>query len=128
MVDMDQGLTKTYNALKDPNCTEARILELRQLHEGMDHAVLAAYGWSDLVVPPYCSLSDADRNALKAFEDAVIDRLFELNAQRATEERVLGAGSATKKGKHANRVAPKTSKGSTKPGQPSLPGVEPSDV
>lgn len=126
MVDTDQGLTKTYNALKDPNCTEPRILELRRLHEEMDRAVLTAYGWIDLEVPPYCPLSDADRVALKAFEDAVIDRLFVLNAERAREEQVLGAGSATRKGKRVTKVAAKPRK-SPKADQGSLPGVEPSD-
>ena len=39
MVDTDQGLTKTYNALKDPACEDPRILDLRRLHEEMDRAV-----------------------------------------------------------------------------------------
>src|SRR5690606_23960902 len=69
MVETDQGLTKTYNALKDPGCIDPRVLELRRLHEEMDRAVLAAYGWSDLEVPPYCPLNDAERAAVKAFED-----------------------------------------------------------
>jgi hypothetical protein len=43
MLDTNQGLTKTYNALKDPSCTDPRILELRALHEEMDRAVLRAY-------------------------------------------------------------------------------------
>jgi hypothetical protein len=32
MVDTNQGLTKTYNALKDTECGDPRILELRALH------------------------------------------------------------------------------------------------
>lgn len=43
MVDTNQGLTKTYNALKDPACEDPRILELRALHEELDRAVLRAY-------------------------------------------------------------------------------------
>lgn len=92
MVDTNQGLTKTYNALKDPACEDPRILELRRLHEDMDRAVLAAYGWSDIPVPPYCPRSDEDREALQAFEDEVIDRLYVLNAERAREEQRLGLG------------------------------------
>jgi hypothetical protein len=90
MVDTNQGLTKTYNALKDPACDDPRILELRRLHEDMDRAVLAAYGWADIPVPPYCPLMDQDREALQAFEDEVIDRLYVLNAERAREEQRLG--------------------------------------
>lgn len=101
MVDTNQGLTKTYNALKDPACTDPRILELRALHEEMDRAVLAAYGWPDIPVPPYCPLTDADREALQAFEDEVIDRLYVLNATRAQEEKRLGLGGK-KRGKAAS--------------------------
>lgn len=90
MVETNQGLTKTYNALKDPNCTDPRILALRSQHEQMDAAVLAAYGWSDITVPPFCIATPADRAALQIFEDAIIDRLFVLNAERAKKEAVLG--------------------------------------
>lgn len=92
MVETNQGLTKTYNAIKDPNCTEPRILEFRRLHEAMDRAVLDAYGWSDVAVPPYCPLNDDDRAQIAAFEDEVIDRLYVLNAQRASEEKRAGGG------------------------------------
>jgi hypothetical protein len=92
MVDTNQGLTKTYNALKDPSIDAPRILELRRMHEEMDRAVLAAYGWSDIDVPPYCPKSNRDREALQAFEDEVIDRLYVLNAERAREEQRLGLG------------------------------------
>jgi N-6 DNA Methylase len=93
MVDTNQGLTKTYNALKDPTSTDPRILDLRRLHEDMDAAVLAAYGWAGIHVPPYCPLTDADREALQAFEDEVIDRLYVLNAERARKEQRLGLGA-----------------------------------
>lgn len=107
MVDTDQGLTKTYNALKEPNCTDKRILELRELHEEMDRAVLRAYpklpgvgrddkniiGWSDIKVPPFCIATDEDKAALQAFEDEIIDRLFVLNESRAKEEAALGRGA-----------------------------------
>jgi hypothetical protein len=87
MVEIQEGLTTTYNKLKDPHCTDAPILELRRLHEEMDAAVLAAYGWSDLDVPPYCPRTPAEEKAVEAFSDAVIDRLFVLNAERAEQER-----------------------------------------
>lgn len=91
MVDTQQGLTQTYNQLKDPQCTEPRVEELRRLHEAMDRAVLDAYGWKDIEVPPYGTpVTHEERKALERFEDEVIDRLFELNSQRAAEERVNG--------------------------------------
>ncbi|MDP3215575.1 MAG: hypothetical protein Q8S73_15820, partial [Deltaproteobacteria bacterium] len=111
MVDTQQGLTQTYNQLKDPRCQEGRVVALRRLHEEMDRAVLAGYGWDDLVVPPYGTPgTDAERAAVARFEDEVIDRLFALNAQRAAEEKaastaagaaVGGKAKGAKRGKKA---------------------------
>lgn len=99
MVDTNQGLTKTYNALKDPDNDDPRVLELRALHEEMDRAVLTAYGWSDIPVPPFCPKTDEDRAALQAFEDEVIDRLFVLNAERAAQEQNQTTGTPAKAGR-----------------------------
>lgn len=106
MVDENVGLTITYNRLNDPACTEPRILELRALHEEMDRAVIAAYAdgdpdgnWSAVEVPPFCPLTEADETKLAAFEDVVIDRLFALNAKRASEDRLKGVGTAASKRK-----------------------------
>ena len=98
MLDEQVGLTITYNRLKDRAETDPRIVDLRRLHEAMDAAVLSAYDWQDIAVPPFCIASPADQAALDKFENEVIDRLFALNARRAEEERVLGvgAGPATK--------------------------------
>ena len=121
MCNTNQGLTTVYNALKDPNCTDSRILELRALHEEMDRAVLRAYpkllgvgsddpsvvGWSDILVPPFCIASEEDKAALQAFEDEVIDRLFVLNSLRAKEEQ---AGASPKNGKGTKKTKPKNTK------------------
>ncbi len=77
-----RGLTKTYNALKDPTCRAPAILELRRLSEAMDRAVLDAYGWRELEVPPLCPSTAAERAAVRAFEDEIIDRLYLLNEAR----------------------------------------------
>jgi hypothetical protein len=47
MIAHNEGLTSTYNRFHDPSETSDGILELRRLHDAMDQAVLAAYGWSD---------------------------------------------------------------------------------
>jgi hypothetical protein len=47
MVSNNEGLTSTYNRFHDPSEISEAILELRRLHDEMDQAVLAAYGWSD---------------------------------------------------------------------------------
>jgi hypothetical protein len=51
MVANNEGLTSTYNRFHDPAETSEGILELRRLHDTMDQAVLAAYGWSDALPP-----------------------------------------------------------------------------
>jgi hypothetical protein len=122
MVDTNQGLTKTYNALKDPANTDPRVLELRRLHESMDRAVLHAYGWTDLDVPPYCPLDDEQKARVKAFEDEVIDRLYALNAERAREEARLGLGKKAKGAKA--KGAKKGKKGGDDGGDEELPGLE----
>lgn len=82
-----QGLTKTYNQLKDPNCALLPIIALRKLHLELDRAVLEAYGWGDLSVPPFeTPRTPEERAVLEAFEDEVIDRLFELNEKRAQDD------------------------------------------
>ena len=104
MVDENVGLTVTYNRLKDPACDDTRILKLRKLHEEMDRRVLQVYAegdleghWLDVEVAPLCPLDDEDKKKLEKFEDAVIGRLFELNAKRAKEEASKGLGGSVKK-------------------------------
>lgn len=116
MVDENVGLTITYNRLKDPACTDQRIAALRALHEEMDRAVLAAYAdgdpdgrWLEVEVPPFCPATDDDKQKLAAFEDAVIDRLFALNARRAAEEKRLGLGDAPKKKASSKKVSARSS-------------------
>ena len=70
----------------------------------MDRAVLMAYGWSDVEVPPYVTPStDAERHRLEAFEDEVIDRLFVFNPERAHEEKRLGFRRRRREGKAGKR-------------------------
>lgn len=93
MVETNQGLTQTYNAMKDPACTDAAVQHLRTLSESLDRAVLTAYGWSHIEVPPFSAPDTPTRRAeLERFEDEVIDHLFVLNAERAEQERILGKG------------------------------------
>lgn len=48
MLARSWGMTTTYNAVHSPAVRDREIVELREIHEAIDHAVLAAYGWSDL--------------------------------------------------------------------------------
>jgi hypothetical protein len=115
MINTSQGLTQLYNQLLDPKCDEQDVIELRKLHETMDRYVLDAYGWTDMDIPPFCPLNDSDESRLEQFRDDVIDRLFALNAQRAEEEKRLGA---TKIGKESPLVGKRGSKRKVQPAAP----------
>lgn len=101
------GLTLTgmYNVLEklragEPLSAKERAIHeqglvsvLRQLHDDLDAAVLEAYGWSDLL--PLLRVAHGNESpaegqiredAKRAFEEAVLDRLVALNAERAAEE------------------------------------------
>lgn len=118
MVDTKQGLTMTYNALKDPECIDERVLKLRYLHEEMDRAVVEAYGWSDIEIPPYCPMSDEEEDSIETFNDEIIDRLYVLNAERAAEEERQGLNK-----KSVKKRASKKSKREPNPTM-SLPGMD----
>jgi hypothetical protein len=116
MLDTQQGLTKTYNALKDPASEDPAILALRALHIELDRAVLHAYGWHDIEVPPYTTpRTPAERLTFETFEDAVLDRLFALNAERAAEEERQGL--VTRASKKPTATAPTA----TTPASPTKP-------
>ena len=66
---------------------------LRQIHDELDAAVLGAYGWADLL--PLLRIAHGNDNpaegqsreeARRAFDEAVLERLVALNAERAAEE------------------------------------------
>lgn len=66
---------------------------LRQLHDELDEAVLGAYGWADLLpVLRIAHGNDAPaegqsrEDAKREFEEAILERLVALNAERAAEE------------------------------------------
>jgi hypothetical protein len=105
MVANNEGLTKTYNRFHDPGEDAPGILRLRRLHAALDHATLAAYGWSDLVETGRCSCEflpdyydepeqeggDPVPKSIRcrwpdATRDEVLARLLKLNADRAKEE------------------------------------------
>jgi hypothetical protein len=127
MIRNDEGLTKTYNRFHDPDERSPEILRLRELHAGMDLAVLDTYGWTDL--KPTCEFlldyeeDDEDEEATgrrrkkpwryrwpDEFRDDVLARLLDLNRQRAEEERLSG-GAAQARTKAPKRTARKKAEG-----------------
>ncbi len=74
----NQGLTKTYNVLTDPREQAADVVELRELHQQLDRAVLGAYNRADIDVPAFSGASEAARDR---FENSVLELLFARNAE-----------------------------------------------
>lgn len=139
MVLNDEGLTDTYNRFHDPNEFDPDILQLRQLHEECDRAVLAAYGWDDL--QPQCEFlldyedeeEDEDEASAKrqrkkpyryrwneTIHDEVLARLLALNQNRYEQE-ILGGKQAGKNGK-GQKAKGKTTKNTLE--TPTLPGFK----
>ncbi len=105
--EQHSGLTLTgmYNVLEklrsgDVLTTKERTIHeqglvsvLRQIHDELDEAVLNAYGWGDLL--PLLRIAHGNDgptegqtrdDAKRAFDEAILERLVALNAQRAAEE------------------------------------------
>lgn len=89
----DATLTATYNVLEKLRSGEALTAKekvihahglvgvLKSLHDELNAAVLAAYGWSDLGPVPW-----GDETARSAWTETLLERLVALNAKRAAEE------------------------------------------
>lgn len=87
------GLTKLYNGFHTRDCSDAGVVELRELHVQVDQAVLDSYGWQDVdlkhgfLAVPY--LPENDRIRFTICEQArleILRRLSRLNRERYEEE------------------------------------------
>ena len=102
----NEGLTATYNRFHRPAEQSADIAELRRLHVALDHAVAAAYGWSDLdLAHGFHETRQGLRYTIsEAARRTVLDRLLALNHQRYAEEVAAGLHDAgAKKAKGAKK-------------------------
>jgi len=90
MLARNLGLTKTYNLVHDPNCTDPDIVRLRELHAAMDRAILACYGWEDLDLGHGFWQNDRGQTRYTLSPNArreVLARLVELNLEMARREK-----------------------------------------
>src|SRR5262249_14313366 len=92
MLARQEGLTKTYNRFHDQEETSADIQKLRQLHVEMDHAVAAAYGWTDLDLGHgfHPTKQGLRYTISEAARREVLGRLLKLNHERYAEEVAKG--------------------------------------
>ncbi len=110
MLDRQMGLTKTYNLVHDPLVTDPKVQELRDIHVAIDEAVIAAYDWMEV---PLGHGHHETRQGVRftispAAQVEVLDRLLELNHQRAAAEaaaRLGGVKGGPKKRKPSAEAA-----------------------
>ena len=88
MLDREEGLTKIYNRVHDPEEHADDIARLRDLHAELDYAVRDAYGWTDLDLGH--GFHETKFGTRFTFaptpRQEVLDRLLELNHERYAEE------------------------------------------
>jgi hypothetical protein len=103
MNERNLGTTKTYNRLRAPDETSADIQKLRHLHVEMDHAVAAAYGWTDLDLGHgFHQTKQGLRYTIsEPARREVLARLLKLNHERYAEEVRQGLHQKEGKGKKA---------------------------
>lgn len=97
----NRGLTTIYNWFHDPGCDYPDLLQLREMHKGLDRAVLGAYGWIDIptaceFIPEFDEANEDEHSSGRRrryryrwtdeIRDEVLARLLDLNRQRALEE------------------------------------------
>ncbi|HEY5857374.1 MAG TPA: DNA methyltransferase [Aldersonia sp.] len=89
MLGRSWGLTTAYNHVHDPSDHDPAIVNLRDIHTQIDHAVLDAYGWSDL--DPEIGHHRTSIGTRWTFSPAarfeLLDRLLEENQRRYAAER-----------------------------------------
>ena len=102
MLDREEGLTKTYNRVHDPDEQAGDVVRLRELHVELDLAVRDAYGWADLDLGH--GFHETKFGTRFTFapgpRQEVLDRLLALNHTRYAEEVSQGLhGNPKAKGK-----------------------------
>ncbi len=104
-----EGLTKTYNRLHNPEQFSEDIQEIRDLHLHLDNAVATAYGWGDLHLGHgFHETKQGLRFTIS--EEArreVLQRLLKLNHERYAEEVAQGLHDKKTKKKTAKKKAKK---------------------
>lgn len=115
MFEHREGLTRTYNRFHTPDEGNANIRTLRDLHVELDHAVAAAYGWSDLKLDHgFHETKQGVRYTIsEVARREVLARLLTLNHERYAAE--------VKQGLHDTKKAKTAAKKPKKGGQTLFP-------
>ena len=105
MLRGNAGITKTYNRFHSSSEKSNDVAKLREIHVAIDEAVLAAYGWDDLVLGyDFRETPQGARFTLKeTTRSEILDRLLELNHQRYHQEAEAGL-HATRRHRNSRRA------------------------
>jgi hypothetical protein len=94
MLSRDSGITKTYNMVFDPTCSDEDVDGLRRIHKTIDDATVRAYGWDDLLDQldhGFHKVGHEIRYTIcSAAQRTILDRLLKLNHERYAEEMSRG--------------------------------------
>jgi len=106
MVARRDGLTVIYNRFHSPHEGSQDIETLRALHVEMDHAVAAAYGWTDLDLGHgfHQTKQGIRYTVSEAARRDVLDRLLALNHERFDAEQSASAAVPRTKAKARKRT------------------------
>lgn len=88
MLRREHGLTRIYNLVNDPEIShflDPDVARIRELHRGLDEAVMAAYGWDDVPLDHgFHTYRQMTRWTVSpAARVEILDRLLEENHRRA---------------------------------------------
>lgn len=85
------GLNKIYARLHDPESKDLTTIALRECHRKLDDAVLAAYGWEDLIQPGMLQFNEFGKRSQLSFNQSLnlelLQRLSDLNERRTEPNR-----------------------------------------
>jgi hypothetical protein len=111
MLEREEGLTRTYNRVHNPEERASDVIQLRRLHLELDRSVADAYGWRDLDLEhQFYETPQGFRYTLgPEMRTEVLDRLLELNQERYTEEVAAGLHGSKGGGKKRRARAGQTS-------------------
>jgi hypothetical protein len=105
MLDRQEGLTKTYNRVHDPDERADDITRLREIHVELDYAVRDAYRWNFDLGHEFHETKFGTRFTFAPGpRQEVLDCLLELNQARYAEE--MAQGLHDKKPKRKSKARP----------------------
>jgi len=97
MLRRDLGLTKLYNLINDPDVAHDPDVEtMRDIHVRLDHTVMDAYGWSDVLLNHgFHTYRQMQRWTVSPqAREEILDRLLEENHRRYTQDNEVGLSCA----------------------------------